>query len=91
MKKKEAIDEILDNFNFERAHNVMVHLDWEWSSVAGVPDIADLRKCARRLLKDVAYSKEYHSIGTGGLEASKKDGELSLKFVLEYWGEEFTK
>lgn len=91
MKKKEAIDEILDNFNFERVHNVMMHLDWDWASTDGVPNISDLRKCARRLLKEVAYSEEYNSVGTGGLEAYKKDRELSLKFVLDYWDEEFTK
>lgn len=91
MKKKEAIDEILDNFDFERVHNVMVHLDWEWSSTAGVPGISNLRKRSRELLRDVAYSKEYHSVRAGGLEASKEDGELSLKFVLECWDEEITK
>ena len=90
MKKKEAIEHILDNFDFEIVHKAMTALDWEWASTDGVPEIPDLRKKARRLLKDVSKRKEDKFFtGTGGFEVSKEDRILELKFVIDEWDEEF--
>lgn len=92
MKKKKAIEHILDNFDFERVHKAMTALDWEWASTDGVPEIPDLRKKARRLLKDVAKRKEDKFFtGTGGFEVSKEDGILELKFVIAEWDETYKK
>jgi len=70
MKKKEAIDSILDNFDFERVHKAMTALDWEWASTDGVPEIPDLRQKARELLKDVSKTKSGTTVGTGKRERS---------------------
>jgi len=73
------IDEILDEFDFEKVHKVMVALGWEWYDTDGVPSIAELRKKARHLLKELVNSK-HQSIGTGGFTAYMHDGLLGLRF-----------
>lgn len=49
------IEDILDNFDFERVHKVMVALDWRWVDLyvdkTEIPDMHRLRKTARGLLK----------------------------------------
>jgi len=73
------IDEILDEFDFEKVHKVMTALDWEWYSTDGVPSIAELRREARRLLKDLVNGR-HQSISTGGFTAYMHDGLLGLRF-----------
>jgi hypothetical protein len=87
LKEKKIIEEILDNFDFQKVKKVMDALDWVWVSCDGVPDIYDLRKESRRLLKEVIKTKSYQ-IGTGGFVASYYYGELSLEFVVCKWYEE---
>ena len=79
----EMLWEILDTFDFEKVHCCMVALDWTWAKTNGVPDVVDLRKCARRLLKD-CITKGHG--GTGGFKVAiaRADGVLSLSFVVEY-------
>lgn len=90
MKRKEAIENILDHFDFERIYKAMKALDWTWASTDGVPEVPDLRKKARELLKEVSKRKEDRiTIGTGGFEVDKGDGILRLKFVIAEWEEEF--
>lgn len=81
MKNKDKIKEILENFNFNRVHDVMVHLKWTWGLENEAPSIKKLKKCAKDLLK---RSKKYGSISTGGFEARyyKKGKEFSLMFIL---------
>lgn len=74
------IDEILDEFDFDKVHKVMVSLDWKWHSTDGVPAIADLRRMARSLLKQVVESKGLHSVGSGGFTAYMHHGLLGLRF-----------
>ena len=98
MTKDEAIqeqmDDIMDNFEFHKAQQIMEALDWKWSfSGEGerIPHISDLRRAARELLKYVA--KNGGSTGTGGLTAFCRSGYdeddakswvwLSLHFGLE--------
>lgn len=72
---QEAIDEIMDNFDFERVHKVMDFLNWKWFSAdanSEVPDPSELRKSARKQIKEclqgsVDYS-DYFSISCGGFE-----------------------
>ena len=47
---KNEIEDILDCFDFERVKKVMDFLEWKWASLNDVPEIWDLRKCARNLL-----------------------------------------
>lgn len=83
---QELIDDVLDNFNFERVHVAMTVLKWKWNLENGleVPSKAELRRMARSLLKDV-LTRSYEKIGSGGFYASfdKESRHLELSFVLE--------
>jgi hypothetical protein len=83
---QESIDDIMDCFDFERVQLAMKSLDWRWGS--SIPEVYEIRKEARRLLKQVA-TREHYMCATGGLEAyyHKEDRTCSLKFVLETWGD----
>lgn len=76
----EEIDEIMDNFNFNRVHIAMTAVKWDWWE-KGVPEIPDLRKMARKLLKKTIKEKGY--VRSGGFEAVYEDGDLELLFVLD--------
>lgn len=86
---EEMIDEVLDDFNFERVHCAMTAIDWKWQTTEGkgfaVPTIARLKARARILLRDAIKDKY---IATGGLHAQyhpANDTErewFHLQFVL---------
>ena len=82
---QDSIDDIMDNFDFKRVHDVMEAVEWSWHYY-GVPEESDIRKEARRLLKDVA-SKKHCIVATGGLEAhyDKDEDMCGLKFVVTDW------
>lgn len=85
------IDEILDEFDFEKVHRVMVALDWRYNGHEQVPSIGDLRRTARSLLKQVVESKGLHSVGTGGLTAYMHHGLLGLRFEVSSYEIELEK
>lgn len=77
-------DEIMDNFDFERVHKAMIALDWQWHSTNGVPDRPDLRRHARKALRDCVE----RNIGTNGgfhVSIDRNEGVLSLSFIVEEW------
>ena len=79
-KNWEAIEYVLDYFDFDKVHNVMYYLNWTWHDIEGVPMVGDLRKLARRLLNEV---KVGGFISTGGFEVRHpEEGLYSLSFVL---------
>ena len=79
---RDKIDDVMDNFNFERIHKLMVALDWCWSHVGGVPELPDIKKWARQCLKD---SIKTGTCNTGGFEASYLECHFDLKFVVGSW------
>jgi hypothetical protein len=80
LNKKQHIDHILDNFDFQRVHDFMYLSKWTWAFV-GVPSAAELRIEASKLLNDV-YDKDYCFVSTGGFKASKHDNFLKLEFIV---------
>ena len=57
MSKDTQIDIILNEFRFERIHDVMVFLDWKWArSPFGVPVIEDLMLSLKLLYSCLAES-----------------------------------
>jgi hypothetical protein len=75
------VDEILDEFNFERVQTVMFKLNWQWAMTAqGIPTIEELKETAERLLRQAAeyrlgdYKDSYWELGiinaTGGFQAT---------------------
>lgn len=99
MEKQTAINNIIDNFNWDRVQKVMEFLDWKWAGNDGeVPGIGPLVRQSIELL-DKAYDscEQYKDItrtGTGGLYAmafwdDKKNEvyHLELYFALTCWEE----
>lgn len=99
-RDQNAIDEVMDNFNFEKVRQVMQFLDWGWGMEPdkAVPDVPTLKKTARSLLKDATHrinnGAEQSRQATGGFEVfayrdPKDDANvpvyLELKFVVEDW------
>lgn len=85
------IDEILDEFDFEKVHKVMVVLDWKWHNTDGVPSIGDLRRMARSLLQHVVSSREINTAASGGLTAFMHHGVLGLRFEVSNYEIEIEK
>jgi hypothetical protein len=95
-KQIHSINEIMDNFDFERVEKVMDCLNWKWGIEGQVPDIYEIRRFARQLLADTIIGLGHliedksFSLGSGGFVAKAyRDGSLSLSFVVEEW-EHFT-
>jgi hypothetical protein len=88
--QQDLIDQIMDEFNFERVHSTMKHLNWGWGCPATVPSLTELRTYARNMLRSLLL-EGHHSTDCGGFKAeyfkkSKHWGEqLKLSFTLEYW------
>lgn len=92
MNIQEIIDGIIEDFDFDRVHDVMEYMDWEWRG-KGVPSVEKLKNESLNLLQQVYIhyltqtNNEPHSIQMGRLEAYYEniDGEdcFELKFVLE--------
>ena len=98
------IDDIIENFNFNKVWITMEYLGWRWGG-QGVPTIDVLVEEAKRLLNGAAKSRltdfkdEHWEQGiihrTGGFQAKAYCNEaktkiiaLDLKFVLTEWDEE---
>lgn len=92
MSREELIDkmvtEVMEYFDFERVHRVMMNLDWKWDIGNGemtVPSTYRLTKCAERLLRDAAQyygDQDFYSCGTGGFMACLDGKALTLQFIL---------
>lgn len=53
---RDEIDDIIDWFDFERVHEVMVFLDWKWGEPGEIPETPELRKRARQILRETCES-----------------------------------
>lgn len=98
--KEKMIDEIIDNFDFEKCHFVMNKLKWEWA-FTGIPTIEDLKRAARQRMEqaikgaldknDILPLNSYYFSSSGGLKATawrNRYGHLeaiNLEFVLAEW------
>lgn len=80
----EMIDEIMDEFDFDKVHRCMVALDWQWARLERIPEKPEIRKSARQQLRDAV---ERGCGGTGGFRVmiDRKNGVLTLSFVVEEW------
>lgn len=87
------IDQIMDNFDFNKVHKVMIATDWKWVFTDGVPTEAELRQQARKMLKEVSTKNITDDIGdyyisTGGFTVTKySDTSLTLEFIVSSWEE----
>jgi hypothetical protein len=85
--ERQVLD-VLESFDFARAHRTMECLDWTWASLGRIPTRKELSAEAGRLLRELAGKPGV--LGSGGLRASlKEDGTLSLKFIVcESWSDQ---
>lgn len=81
-QQRDAIEEVMDTFDFETVHKYMVATNWEWYASHGVPDIYEIKKEARRLMHDCIVGK-YQSIETGGFCANAFESEN--KTAIRLW------
>lgn len=90
MDWQSRIDEVMDNFDFDRVHEVMTAIDWQWQD-KGVPEKSELRATARKLMNDVIKmvgegGEVEYLYGSGGFEATAySTGYLNLRFVVADW------
>jgi hypothetical protein len=89
-QKEQMIADVMDDFDFDKVHDVMKALGWEWIARTGdgeVPGVWSIAKRAKKLLDEVMEyygDEEHHAISTGGFTAMlEEDGTLSLLFVIE--------
>jgi len=88
------INEILEEFDFERVSIVMEALDWRWST-DGIPSISLMKDHARRLIRSAAQdmaanSEQKWTVGSGGFEATVTNYPdegiaATLRFVVTEW------
>lgn len=90
MITQRQIEDLLDEFDAESVRKAMLALDWRWAlseEPDGIPSVAEIRKCARRLIRGLS---EYGStrVGTGGLfvetDPNDPDANIRLYFAVSY-------
>lgn len=72
---EEQIDDIMDEFDFDKVHKIMEFLNWEWwfeGNEKRVPEVCELRKKAREHLRHVARCGG--TTGSGGFTAQCRKG-----------------
>lgn len=89
-KQFEAIESIMDNFDFDKVQKVMEFLNWKWVSTEnGIPSVQELRSQARRLIKEAIEEKV--RIATGGFRVDyfyEDEGYVELSFIVDQWSSE---
>jgi len=96
INKQKAIDNIIENFNWEKVHTAMVALDWRWQDDYEPPTTGALFRHAVDLLH-YAYDEAIenrcdYSVRTGGFyaralvnEETKEVESLRLAFEVCSW------
>ena len=89
MTPDEVVKEALNEFDFDKVHNAMKAVGWEWFW-CGVPSPDEIRQNAERSIRELLDRPEnIVSHGSGGLYARRRrDGDFKvravrLEFVLE--------
>lgn len=92
--QKHILLTIFENFNYEKVHNCMVALKWEWllsSLDFGIPSVEDIKISTIHYMcnvmdKAIENPEKDYSVSTGGFEYSHLgDFNFSMKFVLTDW------
>ena len=86
--ERNKIDNIMENFDFDKVQSVMDYLDWKWVGTKnGIPTIDEIRDEAKRMLIDAAF--EETPISCGGLKVTYENDDenpddpfIQLEFIL---------
>jgi hypothetical protein len=100
MMEEKMIDEIIQEFDFERCYNAMNALNWQWVGT-GIPTIDMLKESAINRLRDTMKgvkdkenrlsANEYYASSSGGLKGTAWKNRyghvtgIKLEFVLTEW------
>lgn len=80
------IEDVLEDFDFDKVRKVMEFLDWGWAGAekeVKVPSLYRLVKHADILLHEVT-KEDINEVSAGGFRAVKdEDGNLELRFEIE--------
>ena len=87
--QRAKIQDIMEDFDFQKVHDVMEQLDWKWAmSKYGVPTIDEMKHEAKRLLIDACVERT--CVATGGFRAvyeecsqGDPDPYIGLEFIIE--------
>ena len=82
---------IMEAFDFNRVHEVMTALDWQWGMATGpqlaVPSVSDLKAKALELLNQAWLEGDSGTVEcSGGFQAWRQDGGMVLQFVVDETG-----
>jgi hypothetical protein len=81
LKEKEMIENIINNFDFDRCLKVMEFLNWEWwcpnDSILKIPNMDELKESAKGKLhraiegcKELKKGEYSYNVSSGGFKAS---------------------
>lgn len=98
--KEDMITEIIEEFDFEKCHKVMLHLDWQWWG-RGTPSIQVMKDFVRKNLERAivgVLDRENHrnsdvpyTVSSGGFTAKAFKNRygyldfLKLEFIITDW------
>ncbi len=83
----DVLNDVFDNFNFDRVHRVMDALEWEWATIGDVPTVEQIKEEASRLMWDCA-NIDVDCMASGGFRVEKDftcDPWMRLSFEVEDW------
>lgn len=96
--ENKMIQDILDNFDFEKCRTVMKAINWTWALEGNVPSMERIKKAAENRLRDAMdlakkgkCSKSTYFVSSGGLKANAWANRygyiegIKLEFVLTDW------
>lgn len=97
-QENKMVEDILENFDFEKCRKAMKALNWTWAFEGDIPSIERLKKAAENRLKDSmelakkgSDSKFTYFVSSGGLKGNawrNRYGHIEgirLEFILTDW------
>ena len=97
-QENKMINDILENFDFEKCRRAMRALNWTWAIEGTVPSIERLKKAAENRLRDSMdlakkgkCSKSTYFVSSGGLKGNawtNRYGHIEgirLEFIITDW------
>jgi len=91
VNKEKVKNEIIKNFDFEKASEVMSLLNWNWAIYGRVPNPLEIKKNAIELIDSLFENDNTVSVSSGGFTVRKSceinDGEYdTVKLSFEALG-----
>lgn len=83
MNKQEKIDYVLKNFDFEKVHNEMISIGWNYGKDCHTPTLIEIKETAENNLNRLDLSEPSYAF-CGGFLATHFNGEISLYFTTEW-------